>query len=96
MDNNLLSNTALQLRVTYLLHRNEEAIQINMENTASHETAYKLAHRADKANFTSDRAMGNETAFCDSLTPQHALGNAQEALTIPSIATYNIMRLILG
>jgi len=30
-----------------------------MEDTASHETVYKLAHRADKANFSS---------FCDSLT----------------------------
>ena len=44
---------SLQLRVKHLLHRNEEGIQINMENTASHETAYKLAHRADKANFSS-------------------------------------------
>jgi len=25
-----------------------------MEDTASHETVYKLAHRADKANFPSD------------------------------------------
>jgi hypothetical protein len=45
---------SLQLRVKHLLHRNEEGIQINMENTASHETAYKLAHRADKASFWLD------------------------------------------
>ena len=44
---------SLQLRVKHLLHRNEEGIQINMENTASHKIAYKLAHRADKANFSS-------------------------------------------
>jgi hypothetical protein len=37
-----------------LLHRNEQGIQINMEDTASHETAYKLAHRAAKANPWSD------------------------------------------
>jgi hypothetical protein len=37
-----------------LLHRNEEGIQINMEDTASHETVYKLAHRADNANFSPD------------------------------------------
>jgi hypothetical protein len=36
-----------------LLHGNEEGIQINMENTASHETVYKLAHRVDKANLQS-------------------------------------------
>jgi hypothetical protein len=42
---------SLQLRVKHLLHGNEEGIQINMENTASHETVYKLAHRAYKANF---------------------------------------------
>jgi len=47
---------SLQLRVKHLLHRNEEGIQINMENTASHETAYKLAHRADRANFSSNCA----------------------------------------
>ena len=41
---------SLQLRVKRLLHRNEEGIQINMEDTASHKTVYKLAHRADKAN----------------------------------------------
>jgi hypothetical protein len=41
----------LQLRVKRLLHRNEEGIQINMEDTASHKIAYELAHRADKANF---------------------------------------------
>jgi hypothetical protein len=41
---------SLQLRVKRLLHRNEEGIQINMENTPSHGTVYKLAHRADKAN----------------------------------------------
>jgi len=39
------------LFVKHLLHRNEEGIQINMENTASHETVYKLAHRIDQANF---------------------------------------------
>jgi hypothetical protein len=44
----------LQLRVKRLLHRNEEGIQINMEDTASHETIYKLAHKADKANPWSD------------------------------------------
>jgi hypothetical protein len=27
-----------------------------MEDTASHETAYKLAHRVDKANFSSKSA----------------------------------------
>ena len=43
---------SLQLRVKHLLHGNEEDIQINMEDTASHETVYKLAHRADKANFS--------------------------------------------
>ena len=41
---------SLQLWVKCLLHRNEEGIQIDMEDTASHETVYKLAHRADKAN----------------------------------------------
>jgi len=41
---------SLQLRVKRLLHRNEEGIQINIEDTASHKAAYKLAHRADKAN----------------------------------------------
>jgi len=46
---------SLQLWVEHLLHRNEEGIQINMEDTASHETVYKLAHRADKANFSSER-----------------------------------------
>jgi hypothetical protein len=30
----------LQLRVKRLLHRNEEVIQTNMEDTASHETIY--------------------------------------------------------
>jgi len=44
---------SLQLRVKHLLHRNEEGIQINMEDTASHETVYELAHRAD-ANFSPD------------------------------------------
>ena len=44
---------SLQLRVKHLLHRNEEGIQINVENTASHETVYKLAHKAAKANFSS-------------------------------------------
>ena len=43
----------LELWVKRLLHRNEEGIQINMENTASHETVYKLAHKAAKANFSS-------------------------------------------
>jgi hypothetical protein len=52
---------SLQLRVKRLLHRNEEGIQINMENTASHETVYKLAHRAAKANFSS---------FCDLIIDQ--------------------------
>jgi len=47
---------SLQLRVKHLLHRNEEGIQINMEDTASHETAYKLAHGSDKANFSSKSA----------------------------------------
>jgi hypothetical protein len=41
---------SLQFWVKRLLHRNEEGIQVNMEDTASHETVYKLAHRADKAN----------------------------------------------
>jgi hypothetical protein len=45
---------SLQLRGKRLLHRNEEGIQINMEDTARHVTAYKLAHRADKANPWSD------------------------------------------
>jgi len=40
------------LFVKYLLRRDEEGVQINMEDTASHETVYKLAHRADKANFS--------------------------------------------
>jgi len=30
-----------------------------MENTASHETVYKLAHRADKANLSSDCYVGS-------------------------------------
>jgi len=51
---------SLQVWVKRLLHRNEEGIQINMEDTASHETTYKLAHRVDKANFSAD---------CDSSTP---------------------------
>ena len=46
---------SLQFWVKHLLHRNEEGIQINMENTACHETIYKLAHRADKANFSQKR-----------------------------------------
>ena len=37
-------------RVKRLLHRSEEGIQINMENTPSHETVYNLARRADNAN----------------------------------------------
>jgi len=41
---------SLQLWVKHLLHRNEEGIQINVKNTAGHKTAYKLTHRADKAN----------------------------------------------
>jgi len=52
---------SLQFRVKHLLHRNEEGIQINMEYTASHETVYKLAHRADKANFSSDCSVGRVT-----------------------------------
>jgi hypothetical protein len=44
----------LQFRVKCLLHRNEEGIQIDMEDTASHETVYKLAHRADNANFLAE------------------------------------------
>jgi hypothetical protein len=44
---------SLQIRVKHLLHRNEEGIQINMENTPSHKAVYKLAHGADKANFSS-------------------------------------------
>jgi len=43
----------LQLRVKHLLHRNEEGIQIDMEDTSSHKIVYKLAHRVDKANFSS-------------------------------------------
>jgi hypothetical protein len=35
-----------------------------MEDTASHGTAYKLAHRADKANFWSD----NDLAFGELLS----------------------------
>jgi len=42
---------SLQFWVKRLLHGNEEGFQINMEDTASHEIVYKLAHRADKANF---------------------------------------------
>jgi hypothetical protein len=42
----------LQLRVKRLLHGNEEGIQIDMENTTSHEAVYKLANRADRANFS--------------------------------------------
>lgn len=34
-------------------------MQINMEDTAGHETVYKLTHRAAKANFSSE---------CDSTT----------------------------
>jgi hypothetical protein len=52
----MLSSSHL-LFVRHLLHRNEEGIQINMEDTASHETVYKLAHRADKANFPSNCLM---------------------------------------
>jgi len=40
----------------HLLHRNEEGIQINMEDTPSHEILYKPAHRADKASFLSKSA----------------------------------------
>jgi len=47
---------SLQLRVKRLLHRNEEGIQINIKNTVSHETVYKLANRADKANFSAKSA----------------------------------------
>jgi len=56
---------SLQLWVKHLLHRNEEGIQINMEDTASHETVYKLAHRADKANFL---------AFCSAVARGHIIG----------------------
>jgi hypothetical protein len=45
---------SFQLWVKCLLHRNEKDIQIDMEDTASHETAYKLAHKAKQANFSSD------------------------------------------
>jgi hypothetical protein len=41
------------MEIQRLLHRNEGGIQINMENTPSYETAYKLAHRACKATFSS-------------------------------------------
>ena len=61
----------LQSWVKHLLHGNEEGIQINMEDTASHETVYKLAHRADKANFSS---------FCDYLTLQYILDIAQKTI----------------
>ena len=44
---------SFQLWVEHLLHRNEEGIQINMENAECHGTVYKLAYRADKANFSS-------------------------------------------
>jgi hypothetical protein len=50
---------SLQLRVQRLLHGNEEGIQINMYDTAGHETAYKLAHGADKANFSSFCCLGS-------------------------------------
>jgi hypothetical protein len=63
----LLSNTPLSesplrwhlkpmsaLRVKHLLHRNKEGIQINMEDTANHETVYKPAHGADNANLSLD------------------------------------------
>jgi len=52
---------SLQIRVKHLLHRNEEGIQINMENTASHKIVYNLAHRADKANFSARSAPTNLT-----------------------------------
>jgi hypothetical protein len=48
------SMLGFSMEIKHLLHRNEEGIQINVENTASHETVYKLAHRADKANFSSE------------------------------------------
>jgi hypothetical protein len=35
-----------------------------MENTASHETVYKLAHRADKANFSVNCYVGSLLAVC--------------------------------
>jgi len=35
-----------------------------MEDTASHETAYKLAHRADKANFSRIVLLGHLLADC--------------------------------
>jgi hypothetical protein len=62
---------SLQLRVKHLLHRNEEGIQINMEDTASHETVYKLAHRADKTNFP---------LACDYLTLYYVLDTAQKTI----------------
>jgi hypothetical protein len=59
----------LQLCVKCLLHRNKEGIQINMEDTARHETTYKLAHRIDKANFSSFcypkfRQINDGNVFC--------------------------------
>jgi len=48
---------SFQLWVEHLLHRNEEGIQINMENAECHGTVYKLAYRADKANFSSLSAV---------------------------------------
>jgi len=60
---------SLQFWVKRLLHGNEEGIQINMEYTGSHETLYKLAHRADKANFSS-KSDPNNPRFCStSLQP---------------------------
>jgi len=40
-------------------------MQINMEDTAGHETAHKLAHRADKANFPLQKPLRFERAdYC--------------------------------
>ena len=48
---------SLQLWVKHLLHGNTEGIQVNMEDASNRETVYKLAHRADKANFSSSCAI---------------------------------------
>jgi hypothetical protein len=50
---------SLQRGVKHLPHGNEEGVQIDMEDTPSHVTAYKLAHRADKANFSLDCYVGS-------------------------------------
>jgi len=46
---------ALQLRVKRLLHRNEEGIQINMEDTAGHET--HTNYHTELIKPTSDRIV---------------------------------------